>query len=89
MVRMMVRHRVNDYARWRKAYDGFEDTRKRMGVTGATVFQAVGDPNDVTVTHDFATSDAAHAFADSAELRSAMQDAGVAGPPTIWFVNQA
>jgi hypothetical protein len=89
MVRMMVRHPVRDYAAWRKEYDDFDATRQGMGVTAAAVFQSVDDPNDVTVTHDFATAEAARAFADSAELESAMENAGVAGPPTIWFVNGA
>ncbi len=89
MVRMMVRHQVKDYAAWRKAYDDLAATRQGMGVTAAAVFQSVDDSNDVTVTHDFATAEAAKAFADSAELRSAMENAGVAGPPTIWFVNEA
>ena len=89
MARMIVRHQVKDYTAWRKAYDDFATTRQGMGVTAAAVFQSVDDPNDVTVTHDFATAEAAKAFADSAELRSAMEGAGMAGPPTIWFVNEA
>ena len=88
MVRLLVRHQVKDYAAWRKVYDDFDATRKAMGVTAAVVYRSI-DPNDVTVTHDFATAEAAKAFADSADLRSAMQNAGVAGPPTIWFVSEA
>jgi quinol monooxygenase YgiN len=89
MVRLIVRHSVKDYAAWRKVYDDFGTTRKEMGVTAAAVYRSVDDPNDVTVTHDFATAEAAKAFADSAELHSAMEHAGVAGPPTIWFVSEA
>ena len=58
-------------------------------LTAAAVFQSVDDPNDVTVTHDFATAEAAKAFTGSSELRSAMENAGVAAPPTIWFLNEA
>jgi hypothetical protein len=32
--------------------------------------------------------EAAQAFAKSAELKSAMQGAGVVGAPTIWFTNK-
>ncbi len=86
----MVRHQVKDYAAWRKVYDNFVPTTgQRMGVTADAVFQSVDDQNDVTVFHDFATAGAAKAFADSAELRSAMESAGVVGPPTIWFVSEA
>ena len=44
-------------------------------MTAEAVYQAVDDPNDVTVTHEFATLEAAQAFAGSAELRAATHDA--------------
>jgi hypothetical protein len=47
------------------------------------VFRSLDDPNDVTVWHDFDPNDAAGAFAASAELRDAMQQAGVRGEPQI------
>ena len=87
-VRMFVRHTVTDYAAWRKAYDAFDATRKKLGVTAQAVYQAVDNPNDVTVTHDFKSMEKAKAFAESAELKEAMEKAGVAGPPTIWFTTK-
>jgi hypothetical protein len=89
MVRMFVRHRVEDYPRWRGGYDAFDDERRGMGVTDDGVFCAVEDPNDVTVFHDFATGDEATAFAQSARLREVMGDAGVVGVPEIWFAAHA
>jgi hypothetical protein len=89
MTKMFVRHQVNDYGVWRKAYDDFGAKRNQLGVTGAAVFRAADDANDITVTHDFESLEAAQAFAGSDELRSAMDQAGVAGPPTIWFANEA
>lgn len=89
MATMFVRHQAADYAAWRRVYDGFGPTRKSLGATAAAVYQAVGDPNDITVTHEFATLEAAQSFASSSELRTAMHDAGVVGAPTIWFTNRA
>jgi hypothetical protein len=43
------------------------------------------NPNDITATHDFATLEAAQAFAKSEELKKAMQNTGMVGAPTIWF----
>jgi hypothetical protein len=86
MVRMFVRHRVNDYAGWRAAYDAFDTERGGLGVQGHAVFQSVGDPNDVTAWHDFDTIDAAQAFAGSARLKEVMQAAGLASVPDVWFV---
>jgi len=58
MVRMFVRHKVNDYAAWRKAYDDFEATRASLGASGHGIFRAADDPNDVTAWHDFDSSPA-------------------------------
>ena len=88
-VRVFVRHEVSDYATWRKGYDGFDATRRKMGVTAQAVYQAIDNPNDVTVTHDFKTLERAKAFAASAELKNAMQNAGVKGTPQIWFTTKA
>jgi hypothetical protein len=86
---MFVRHRVGDYASWRKAYDAFEVKRLSFGVTGQAVYQDAADPVMVTVTHDFASLDAANALASSDALKQAMTAAGVVGMPTIWFANLA
>ena len=88
MATMFIRHTVSDYKAWRKVYDGFASTQKAMGVTAEAVYQSADDPNEITVTHDFATIAAAQTFAASPDLRTAMQGAGVVGPPTVWFTNK-
>ena len=88
MATIFVRHTVSDYKPWRKVYDDFASVRKSLGVTAAAVYQAADNPNDITITHDFATLEAAQAFAKSAELKKAMQNAGVVGAPTIWFTSK-
>jgi hypothetical protein len=89
MARMFVRHKVQDYAKWRKVYDDFEETRTKMGEIGDWVYQLAGDPNDVTVIYDFDSVEKAKAFVESSELREAMGNAGVAGPPDIWITDSA
>jgi hypothetical protein len=88
-VRMFVRHEVADYATWRKAYDGFDATRRKMGVTAQAVYQSSDNPNDVTAYHDFRSLDKARSLAASAELKTAMQSGGVKGAPQVWFTTRA
>jgi len=87
MTRIFVRHQVNDYEAWRKVYDDFD--REALGVTAHVVYRGVDDPNDVTVSHDLESPDAAKRFLESPELGEAMQRAGVAGEPTIWITEEA
>ena len=89
MVTMFVRHTVSDYKTWRKIYDDFAPIQKANGVEAQAVYQAADNPNDITVTHNFATREAAQAFVKSDELKKAMQKAGVVGAPTIWITNKA
>ena len=88
-VRLYVRHEVTSYTTWRKAYDSFEATQRKMGVIAQAVYQSLDDPNDITVTHDFASAEKARTFAGSAELKAAMEKAGVKGAPQIWFTTRA
>lgn len=88
-VQLIVRHQVADYATWRKAYNGFAATQKKLGVTAQSVYQSIDDPRDITVLHTFATLDEAKAFTASDELKSAMQSAGVTGMPQVWITREA
>lgn len=85
MATMFVRHKVSDYGNWKRVYDEFASVRKEKGVTGASVLRDANDPNIIIVTHQFKDMNAATAFANSEELKSAMANAGVVGPPEIWF----
>ena len=87
MIRMFVKHKVHDYAAWRKGYDALEATRLRLGVRAHAVHRDVYDGNDVTTWHDFDNLEAARDFANAHEVRAAMQGAGVVGPPMIWFTH--
>ena len=87
MIRMFIKHRVASYGPWKAGYDAFEAHRPAFGVTGKAVYQDAGDPEMVTVTHDFATLDAAKALAASDVLKQAMVKAGVVGAPEIWFTH--
>ena len=88
-VRMFVRLEVVQFSEWRKIYDGFAAARKAAGITESTLWQSADDPNDVTVINDFPTLEQARAFAASGELKDAMRNSGLKGPPQVWFVTRA
>ncbi len=88
-VRLFVHHEVTDYAAWRKSYDAFQTTVRKMGATMQAVYQVTDNPNDVIVTHDFASAEKAKGLLASAELKAAMQNAGVKGQPQAWITTRA
>jgi quinol monooxygenase YgiN len=88
MVTVFLRHKISDYAAWRKVYDAAGPMKKAGGVIGEAVYQSADDPNDITVTHEFATIEVAKAYLDNPELKQAIQKAGVIGAPTVWLTNK-
>ena len=73
MPHLMGRTTVDDYATFRKAFDGAEEARKAAGALSSSVFQSVDDPNEVIAEIEFATVDAAKAYMNSQELRERQQ----------------
>jgi hypothetical protein len=88
MAILFVRHRVSDYRRWRRAYEDAAQFQQRSGVRCEAVYLTDGEPNDVTVMHEFASVTEAQAFVNSVELRERMAGAGVLGVPALWITNQ-
>ncbi len=80
---LAIRHRVGDYAAWRKIYDEVEPLRAQHGCTAARVMRLPEDGNDLFVTHDFPTAEQAAGFAHDPGLGEAMGRAGVEGAPRI------
>ena len=90
MTIMFVRHRVADYEAWRGVYDSVGDMQRQGGVTEEAVYRAEDNPNDILVMHQFSSSDEAHSFMESRELREAMTDAGVdAGSLRVEYYEQS
>ncbi len=86
MTTVFVRAKVQDFVAWKSAYDSGLDFRTAAGVTSASVYRALDDPNEITVLHELNTVRAAKDFAHSNDLRTAMQQSGVIGTPEVWFV---
>jgi quinol monooxygenase YgiN len=82
---MFARHKVDDYKNWKRVYDDIGKVRKENGVTHAAVYRDTADPETIIVTHQFNSKDDATSFANSEDLKSAMQKAGVKGQPEFWF----
>ena len=80
---LAIRHRVSDYAAWRKVYDEVEPLRARHGCTAQRVMQLPDDGNELLITHDFPTAGQAGSFARDPALREAMDRSGVEGAPRI------
>jgi len=87
MAHLIVRQKVADFSKWKKAFDGDADIRRSGGSGGGHVFQSAGDPNEVIVVMEWDTMDNLQQFAQSDELKARMKEAGVTGPSDVYLVN--
>jgi len=78
---LVVRHDVEDFDTWHKAYVSFAGVQERLGVKHESVHQLVDQPKTVLVLHKFDTVEAAQAFMAAPELQEAMKTAGVVSEP--------
>lgn len=81
MIVMAINHDVEDYDRWKAVFDQYPPAKG--GALFHRVNRGVDDPNNITVVAGFTTRGAAEAFRDDPNLKSAMGQAGVAGPPRV------
>ena len=85
---MQIRHKVQDYAVWKAAFDEHGSTRKAAGSKGGWLFRSADDPNELVAIFEWDSLENARKFVGSDDLRRAMEQAGVTGPPDILFLDQ-
>ena len=89
MASMLVQHKVKDYSVWKKVYDSVYDLRKSNGELSDRIFRDASDPNNLTIMFGWDSLEHAQKYAQSPELKAAMQKAGVEGQPKIFFLKEA
>ena len=85
---LFVRHKVEDYARWKSAFDDFTATRKAAGEKSYQLCRIVDDPNNIVVMNEWDNVDNLRKFMQSPELQEAMQRAGVSEQPEIHILEE-
>lgn len=78
-----IRHRVQDYERWRRVYDQFTQANPSGATVEPAVYQSVEDPNELLVVHRFGSSAEVKPWLDDDGRREAMKAAGVLGTPRV------
>lgn len=83
MALVIIRHRIKDYAPWKKEFDAFVEKRRAGGERFFRIAHVTDDKNDLCLVFDWDTAANAKRFLESADLAAAMQRAGVSGKPYI------
>ena len=83
MATVIIRHKVEDYAKWKRGYDEADWFRKQHGIRYASVHREESNPNDIIAVHQFKDMKGAKDFSNA--VPPLMEKIGVIGSPEIWF----
>jgi heme-degrading monooxygenase HmoA len=89
MTQILVRHKVNDFDKWKQAFDNFVDQRKLAGEKAYRIWRPENDADNLHLFFEWDTPENAQRFFESDDLKDAMKRAGVAEEPDIKFMNEA
>jgi antibiotic biosynthesis monooxygenase (ABM) superfamily enzyme len=87
MTTMLVQHKVKNYENWKKVYDSVAGLRTTFGELSDQIYRDASDANKLTLMFKWDSLPNAQKWAQSPELKAAMEKAGVDGAPSISFLN--
>ena len=85
-VAVMVQHPVADFDTWKTGFDAHEGARRDAGILGHHINRSQDEPNSLSVYMAVSDLDRARAFSSSPDLKSAMEEVGVTGPPEFMWM---
>jgi hypothetical protein len=89
MAYMIIHLKVKNYDQWKKEFDAFSDLRTASGEQHHVIYREASDPLLITAMFKWDSIENAQKYANSPELKAGMEKAGVTGPPSIHFLNEA
>lgn len=86
MPSLLIRHRVEDMAAWKRVFAEQEIVRRANGSRGGRILCAAADTNEILILLEWDDLERARLFVDSDDLQEAIRRAGVTGEPEFWFL---
>lgn len=88
MVKTVMYHKVQDFDKWKAAFDAFIEVRKKGGEIDFSVGTLQSEPNTACVINTWESLEKFEAFFGAEELKAAMGAAGVLEAPTVIILNE-
>lgn len=88
MLYVIVRHKVENYEKWKKFFDKNASVRKASGSQGGQVFRSKDNPNEVIVLMKWDNIENLRKYTSSPDLMEVMTKAGVIDKPDVYFIEE-
>ena len=86
MAYLLIRHKVRNYAEWKRGYDGHLPVRRKAGLREKNLLRNIKNTKEVILLFQASDLKKAKAFVADRKLREVMHDAGVTDKPDIYFL---
>lgn len=83
---LLIRHKCENFAEWKTAYDAHFPSRQQAGLKEKHLLRNLDDPSEVVLLYEVHDREKAQAFIESSDLREAMKNAGVIDKPDLYFL---
>jgi len=87
MVKVIVTHRVKDYAKWRPYFDADAKRRQEAGFNNINVYRPVDDPNNLHIIGEANNVTDVENMFKNQDLEKVMEQAGVISEPEVTVLN--
>jgi hypothetical protein len=87
MAHLMVRHTVQDFAKWKAVYESHRSARQAAGLKDLNLWHNTDQPKEIIALFEVSDMAKAKAFTKSPDLKEKMMAGGVMGPPDIVFLS--
>lgn len=88
MVTLIVKINVEDFKKWKQAFDGAEAFRQKMGIELKSIYQSLDDENSITLISDYPSLEFAKKMLASPEWETNQRKSGVIGGFDLSFYNE-
>ena len=86
MTYLLIKHKVEDFDKWKAAFDAHAPAREKAEIKALYVLREVSDPNNVFVFCEAKDLAKANALSSSPDMKEIAKKAGVIGQPERYFL---
>jgi len=87
MATLAVQLTIGDYAKWRPVFDKHKPLRDKADIKTVRVYRDADNPKEIIVWGETGDAAKARAALGGDEIKNAMKEAGVVGPPKIHVID--
>ncbi|MBI4848995.1 MAG: hypothetical protein HY808_10540 [Nitrospirae bacterium] len=89
MAFVFLRYKIENYKKWKTAFNDAFEMRKKGGEKSYKVFRSADNPNELAVLLEWSSISNARRFINSKEVQQCMAKAGIVGKREIAFFKEA